>query len=303
MTLEQIRYIVEVASVGSITKAAHNLFISQPNLSTAIKNLEEELGYEIFIRSKNGTSLTYNGIQLLHHARSIQIQLDEIKKLDKSAKDEVKHLTVLTQINSTSMLKLVSLCEDYADSPFQFYYRQCPFASILREIMDMKADVGVVYYPIKKTDVVHKLFWDNQIEEIILDKYPLNIGVLENHPLASRDKLTLDDIADYPLIMLNGNEADTFYADFLNTIGYFSHRQKIRVGDIFSMYYMLDCLKGVSFVLHAEERMFSMYPKELRLFPVPDLQPFFVSVIYKKSFTPREEIRHFLKKFPNCPAI
>ena len=297
MTLEQLRYIVEVASVGSITKAAQNLFITQPNLSTAIKNLEEELGYDIFVRSKNGTTLTYNGIQLLHHAYSIQIQLDEIKKLDKHALDETKRLSVLTQISSTSLLKMVNLYDDYADSPLHFHYRQRPFSTILQAIIDMKADVGIVYYPIKKSDFVHKLFWENQIEEVILKKYRLNIGVIENHPLANGQNVSLRDIADYPLVLLAGDEEDFFYGDFLETTGYFTHKQKISVGDIFSLYYMMDCLKGVSFILHAEERMFSRYPKEIRLFPIREIDPFYVSIIHKKSSSPKEELKKFLSKF------
>ena len=297
MTLEQLRYIVEVASAGSITKAAQNLFISQPNLSTAIKNLEEELGYDIFVRSKSGTTLTYNGIQLLHHAYSIQIQLDEIKKLDKRARDETRRLSVLTQISSTSLLKMVNLYDDYADSPLHFHYRQSSFSAILQAIISTKADIGIVYYPIKKSDFVHKLFWENQIEEVILRKYHLNIGVIENHPLANRQDVSLQDIAEYPLILLDGDEEDFFYGDFLEATGYFTHKQKIGVGDIFSLYYMMDSLKGVSFILHAEERMFSRYPKEIRLFPVPGIDPFFVSIIYKKSSAPKEEVKTFLSKF------
>ena len=92
MELREIQTFIQAAQLKSFSKAAQALGYSQAAVTIQIKNLEEELGYDIFIRSKNGTSLTYNGIQLLHHARSIQIQLDEIKKLDKSAKDEVKHL-------------------------------------------------------------------------------------------------------------------------------------------------------------------------------------------------------------------
>ena len=297
MTLEQLRYIVEVASVGSITKAAQNLFISQPNLSTAIKNLEAELGYDIFIRSKNGTTLTYNGIQLLHHANNIQIQLNEIQQIDKHTRDETKRLSVLTQVTSASLLKMVNLYEDYADSPLHFHYRQLTFTPIVKAIIDMKADVGIVSYPINKAESVHKLFWENQIEEKILKKYRLNIGIIENHPLADRQDVSLQDIAEYPLVLLAGDEADFFYGDYLDTTGYFSHRQKISVGDIFSMYYMMDCLNGVSFILHAEKRVFSRYSKAIRLFPIKEIEPCFISIIYKKTSSPKEELTTFLSKF------
>ena len=297
MTLEQLRYIIEVASTGSITKAAQNLFITQPNLSTSIKNLEKELGYEIFVRSKNGAALTYKGIQLLKYAYQVQIQVDKMRLLGEQDQEDTKKLTVLTQITSSTLPRMIHTYEKYRNYPLEFHYRQSTFSSILHDILDLRADAGLVFYPAPKADVVHNIFWENQIEEKVLNKYKLHIGIIENHPLASRSSLTLDDLADYPLVLLDGDEQDLFYGDFLHQLGYFNHKHKICVGDIFSLYYMMDSLNGASFILYAEEKMFGTYPKSLRLFPLEDAPNFYISIIYKKNTAMKEEIKTFLSMF------
>ena len=69
MTLQQLRYVVSVAEAGSITVAAKALYISQPSLSNAIRDVEAEVGLTIFVRSRTGVSLTNEGMEFLGYAR------------------------------------------------------------------------------------------------------------------------------------------------------------------------------------------------------------------------------------------
>ena len=71
MTLQQLRYLIAIAEYGSINAAAQNLYASQSNLSTAIKELEQELGISIFTRSNRGVTLTNDGTELLGYARQV----------------------------------------------------------------------------------------------------------------------------------------------------------------------------------------------------------------------------------------
>ena len=72
------RYAVEIERAGSITQAAQNLYMAQPNLSKAIKDLEEDLGYEIFKRGAGGIKVTEKGSEFLYHAHKMLEQLDEM---------------------------------------------------------------------------------------------------------------------------------------------------------------------------------------------------------------------------------
>ena len=76
MTLQQLSYLVTVAECGNITDAAERLFISQPSLSTAIHNLEKEMGVTAFVRSNKGVTVTREGEELLAFARQLLEQAD-----------------------------------------------------------------------------------------------------------------------------------------------------------------------------------------------------------------------------------
>ena len=80
MTLQQLSYLIKVAECGNITEAAEQLYISQPSLSTAISNLEKEMGVTAFIRTKKGVIVTHEGEELLSFARMLLEQADIMKK-------------------------------------------------------------------------------------------------------------------------------------------------------------------------------------------------------------------------------
>ena len=79
MTLQQLRYLIAIAEYGSINAAAQNLYASQSNLSTAIKELEQELGITVFTRSNRGVTLTNDGTELLGYARQVIEQADMLR--------------------------------------------------------------------------------------------------------------------------------------------------------------------------------------------------------------------------------
>ena len=76
MTLLQLRYIVKIVECGSMNEASHELYISQPALSSSVKELENELGIEIFTRHSQGIALTVDGAEFLTYARQILDQTD-----------------------------------------------------------------------------------------------------------------------------------------------------------------------------------------------------------------------------------
>ena len=75
-----LKYAVEIEKTGSITKAAENLYMGQPNLSRAIRELEESLGITIFMRSSRGVVPTEQGREFLNYARNILAQIEEMAK-------------------------------------------------------------------------------------------------------------------------------------------------------------------------------------------------------------------------------
>ena len=79
MNLIQLKYVVETARLGSMSRAARGLFVAQPNLSRAIKELEGEIGITIFIRSTNGISITSEGEEFIRYARDIVEKAESVE--------------------------------------------------------------------------------------------------------------------------------------------------------------------------------------------------------------------------------
>lgn len=87
-------YAIEIERTGSITKAAQHLFMAQPNLSKALKELEEQLGYEIFERTPGGMIPTEKGSNFLIHARNIIGELEEMEAIGGEQQPDVQQLCI-----------------------------------------------------------------------------------------------------------------------------------------------------------------------------------------------------------------
>ena len=95
MNLTHLRYMVEVERLGSITKAASALYMGQPNLSKAIKEMEREVGIPIFKRSAKGVVATEKGKQFLQYAKAILVQMDKMESLYKDNGENAVNFSLL----------------------------------------------------------------------------------------------------------------------------------------------------------------------------------------------------------------
>lgn len=213
MTLNQLRYIITVAETGSINKAAGNLFISQSVLSTTIKNLEKELGHDIFIRSPKGIKLTPYGKILLSYMTPIDQQL---KLLD--------NFLYLEGASSNQSLSLVSngfpflshiwsrLYQKYAEDGLHIKHQECYGYEAINMVADNLADIAVV----RLWDCYESVY-NKQFESLKLEFHPiitLNIGVTvgPKNPLYYRNEewVTPDLLASYPMVMYDYMDSGPF---------------------------------------------------------------------------------------------
>ena len=124
MTLQQLRYLIAIAEYGSINAAAQNLYASQSNLSTAIKELEAELGITIFTRSNRGVTLTNDGTELLGYARQVIQQADMLSERYAKGSSSHARLTVSTQHYAFSVQAFVEVAEMSTGEEYEFTLRE-----------------------------------------------------------------------------------------------------------------------------------------------------------------------------------
>ncbi len=145
MTLQQIYYAIVVSEAGSINKAAEQLYITQPSLTSSIKSLETEIGINIFLRTGRGMTVTPEGTDFLQYARQVYQQY-EILSQRYSDKTNIKHkFGVSTQHYSFAVQAFVETVKRFGTLRFEFALRETKILEVITDVGTLKSKVGIIY--------------------------------------------------------------------------------------------------------------------------------------------------------------
>lgn len=133
MNLQQLRYVVEVARTGSITQAARNLYMGQPNLSKSIKELESEVGISLFRRTAKGVVPTKAGEDFLAYARSITAQMDTLEHLYGGSQAQVQRLRAAAP-RASYVSAAFARCAGRLASGTELDYRELTATEVVRAV-------------------------------------------------------------------------------------------------------------------------------------------------------------------------
>ena len=160
MTLQQIRYVTMIAQAGSMNEAAKKLFISQPSLSGAIKELEKEVGIIIFSRTSKGVVLTAEGEEFLGYARQILNQVELLEEKYLEGNNVKKKFGVSTQHYSFAVKAFVEMVKAFDMDEYEFAIRETKTADVIRDVSTDKSQIGILYLNEFNEKVLTKLFRD-----------------------------------------------------------------------------------------------------------------------------------------------
>ena len=212
MTLQQLRYLIAIAECGSISSAAHSLFISQSSLSVAVREVEQETGVQVFQRSNRGITLTSDGIELLGYARQVVEQADLMnQRYARGASSQVKRLSVATQHYAFSVEAFVALAETHNLDEYTFILRETRTAEIIDDVREFRSDIGILYLDHFNSRVLSNALSDSDLVFTPLFKSKPHIFVGSHHPLAGREILTIADLEDYPRYSFEQGTANSFF--------------------------------------------------------------------------------------------
>ncbi len=196
MRLEQLQYIVEVAKQKSISKAAENLYISQPSLSKAVSLFEEELATSIFVRHHQGVSLTTTGELVVIKAKNILHEIEGIETLCKNAQTEnVPTLSVafpLLLCNDTFMGIVTSL-QDEAPQLSIITYQQNT-AETIEDVRTGKLDLGIISYCSPEKDTVRDLCAENNLVKQRLSQECFYLLASKTSPVGNRESIDFREL-------------------------------------------------------------------------------------------------------------
>ncbi len=243
MTLQQLKYVIEIARSGSMNEAAKKLFITQPSLSASIKELETELGVEIFQRSNRGITLSSDGAEFLGYARQVTEQAELLEQRYFHAQPSKQHFSVSTQHYAFSVNAFVNVIRLYGLEEYEFTLRETRTYEIIDDVKNLRSEIGVLYLNSFNSKVLNKLIKENDlIFHPLFDAKP-HIFVSTRSPLAGRKFVQLEDLEPYPCLSFEQGEYNSFHfsEEILSTV---SHRKSIHVSDRATLFNLLIGLNG-----------------------------------------------------------
>ena len=211
MTLQQLKYIVTVAECGSINEAAKQLFISQPSLSNAIKEVELEAKRTLFLRTPRGMQLTEEGMEFLGYARQVLQQMDMLEGKYLNEQNGKQRFSVSTQHYTFAANALVELVKQFGGEVYDFTLHEGTTHDIIENVKNLRSDLGIIYLSYANETVIRKLLSDNDLIFKHLFTAKPHVFLFKNHPLASKDIVTLDELENYPYITYNQGIYNSFY--------------------------------------------------------------------------------------------
>lgn len=198
MNTQHLKYVLEVEKAGSISRAAENLYMNQPHLSKVIKELEDSLGITIFKRTTRGVSPTKKGAEFLFFARKVLQQINELEDLYKPNGKSIKTFDIAVPRASYISHTFTEFVERLSgEAGFNFNYRETNSVRAIRNVADGVNNLGVVRYQQEYESYFRQLIKNKGLKcRKILDFSYLAI-MSEEHPLAHKETLALEDFAGY----------------------------------------------------------------------------------------------------------
>lgn len=243
MTLQQLKYVTTIANIGSISEAAKRLFVSQPSLTKAIKELEKEMGITIFDRTNKGITVSKEGERFLGYARQVLEQAVLLEEQYKSQSGGKKQFSVSTQHYSFAVNAFVELLKGAEIDQYDVSLRETQTYEIIDDVAHMKSEIGLLYYNDFNRPVLEKLIHTNELTFTELFTAHPHIFIGKTHPLAHKEVVSMDELEEYPYISFEQGDHNSFYfsEEIFSTVVRPKH---IRVRDRASLFSLLLGLDG-----------------------------------------------------------
>lgn len=243
LSLQQLRYFIEVVAEGSISGAADVLYVAQPTMSAAMKDLEARVGRALMVRSARGVSLTADGAEFLGYARQVVEQVALLEQRYMGKPPSRRLLGVSTQHYSFAVDAFVRMVKATEAAEYEFSLRETRTWDIIEDVRTLRSEIGILYRNDFNRKVIDKLLRDSGLAFRPLFLAEPHIFISRKNPLASQERVTLADLDGLPRLTFDQGANNSFYfaEEILSTL---SSRQEIRVADRATIFNLMIGLDG-----------------------------------------------------------
>ncbi|WP_125571025.1 LysR family transcriptional regulator [Lacticaseibacillus songhuajiangensis] len=243
MRIQQLEYLEKIAETGSINEAAKQLFISQPSLSQAMKELEKEYGVQLFYRSRGGITLTDAGREFINYSRGVLDQVNLLNEHFGQGTVRKRVFSVSAQHYAFVVHAFVELVKEIGGDEYQFTLRETQTQNVLDDIQSLKSELGVIYLNKFNRTVMLRLIAEKDLEFVPLFQAQPHVFVGRDNPLTKKKRITLDDLTDYPYLSYEQGDTNSFYfsEEILSTL---HHKKHIQISDRATIFNLMVGLDG-----------------------------------------------------------
>lgn len=243
MTLQQLYYIITISETGSLNKASEILYITQPSLTSAIKELEKEIGITIFHRSGRGVTLTNDGEEFILYARQIYQQYENLLEKYGKGGNFKKKFCVSTQHYSFAVKAFVEMVKKSDILKYEFAIRETKTYDVISDVATLKSEIGLLYLSDFNRKIIMKLLNTNNLEFHKLIFCKAYVYLWKGHPLAKNSSISFSQLKNYPCLSFEqgGNSSFYFAEELLSTNEY---SQSIKACDRATMLNLMVGLNG-----------------------------------------------------------
>ena len=213
MTLQQIHYVIAISEQGSFNKASEVLYISQPSLTEAVRELEKELGITIFYRSGKGVTLTGDGVEFISYARELYRQYEIISERYGENNTLKKKFAVSTQHYSFAVKSFVELIKQLSTDEYEFAIREVRTQKVIDDVSTLKSEIGILYLSDFNSPILTKLLRTNKLEFHELITCDAYVYLWKGHPLAQNKSIRFDELIEYPSLSFEQGGSGSMYFD------------------------------------------------------------------------------------------
>ena len=294
MTFQQLRYVSAIAQYGSFNEAARHLFVSQSSISTAVKELEQEIGISIFIRTNRGTELSPQGQEFMRYNNRLLAALEEMSDRYQPNEEADRLLfTVSSQhyiFVEDAFVELVTGCSDRA---CQLNLREGTLAQVLDDVSGYRRELGVIFMSSSNMRSLEKTLKDRKLRFNSLISVQPSVFVRKNHPLSAKAKVSHTDLEPYPFVMYetDSSVSSTNLSDITPAR---RRRQTIRVTERSTL---LEIIARTNAYNIGSGLLPEKYIDRFTFIPIAEEENSFMNIgwICRKDFTPSETALQLIK--------
>ena len=230
MTLQQLRYAIAIADCKSMNKAAAELFITQPSLSNTIKDLENEIHIEIFVRTNRGITITPEGEEFLGYARQM---LDHYRLIEERYVENAfskKKFSVSMQHYTFAVEAFIKMAKEFGMDEYEFAVHETKTSEVIENVRLNKSEIGIIYKNEFNDKFIDKILRNSELEFIPLFDCKIYVYMSKGNPLAEKEMIDFEDLQQYPCLSFEQGDSNSFYfaEEVLSTYDY---RQIIKADD------------------------------------------------------------------------